>query len=286
MDIDKKIKNIFNIKKIKNRKRLQVSFGIICEKIILENNDQYIAKYYQKKNNQFNSIDVESNSLIFLNDLDFQLFPKVYYFDEEILVMNLIDHDGIKPKNLADDFIKSILKLHNKSNDEFGFKFDTQIGGMKQPNKFNNNWVDFFSNQRLSVMYEAINKTNPMPKNINVKIEKLINNIADFLPKNPKISLLHGDLWEGNILFKNQKLVGLIDPGIFYGHNEMELAYLRWFKFVDKNFLDKYNSYFSISKNYYSYEPVYQLYYSLSNIYLWSRDYINDTSLLLKKIKI
>ena len=286
MNIDKKIKNIFNIKKIKNRKRLQVSFGIICEKIILENNDQYIAKYYQKKNNQFNSIDVESNSLIFLNDLDFQLFPKVYYFDEEILVMNLIDHDGIKPKNLADDFIKSILKLHNKSNDEFGFKFDTQIGGMKQPNKFNNNWVDFFSNQRLSVMYEAINKTNPMPKNINVKIEKLINNIADFLPKNPKISLLHGDLWEGNILFKNQKLVGLIDPGIFYGHNEMELAYLRWFKFVDKNFLDKYNNYFSISKNYYSYEPVYQLYYSLSNIYLWSRDYINDTSLLLKKIKI
>jgi len=286
MNIDKKIKNIFNKTKIKGRKRLQVSFGIICEKIILENDDKYIAKYYQTKHNQFNSIDVESNSLIFLNDLDFQLFPKVYYFDEDILIMNLIDHDGIKPQNLEDDFIKSILKLHNLSNDEFGFKFDTQIGGMMQPNKFNNNWVDFFSNQRLSVMYEAINKTKPMPKNINVKIEKLINNIADFLPKNPKISLLHGDLWEGNILFKNQKLVGLIDPGIFYGHNEMELAYLRWFNFVDKNFLDKYNSYFSISKHYYSYEPVYQLYYSLSNIYLWSRDYINDTSLLLKKIKI
>ena len=157
---------------------------------------------------------------------------------------------------------------------------------MKQPNKPNTNWVDFFSNQRLSVMYEAINKTEPMPKNINLKIEKLINNISDFLPKYPKISLLHGDLWEGNILFKNQKLVGLIDPGIFYGHNEMELAYLRWFNFVDKNFLDEYNHYSSIDENYYSYEPIYQLYYSLSNIYLWSRDYINDTSNLLSKIKI
>ena len=100
MDINKKFKNIFDKIKIKDRKRLQVSFGIICEKIILENDDKYIAKYYQTKKNQFNSIDVESNSLLFLNDLNFELFPKVYYFVKEILIMDLIDHDGIKPKNL------------------------------------------------------------------------------------------------------------------------------------------------------------------------------------------
>ena len=41
--------------------------------------------------------------------------------------------------------------------------------------------------------------------------------------------LMHGDLWEGNILFKDYKFVSFIDPGSFYGHNEMELAYLRWF---------------------------------------------------------
>jgi len=286
MNINKKIKNIFDKIEIKNREILQISFGIICEKIILENGEKFIAKYYKAKNNKFNSIEVERNSLIFLNELNFELFPKIYYSDEEILIMDFIEHDGIKPKKLDEDFIKSILKIHFLSNDQFGFKFDTQIGGMKQPNNFSTSWVDFFSNQRLSIMYEAINKSNPMPRNINIKIEKLIKKIADFLPKNPKISLLHGDLWEGNILFSNQKLVGLIDPGIFYGHNEMELAYLRWFNFVDKNFLKKYNDYYTINEDYYSYEPIYQLYYSLSNVYLWSRDYINDTSFLLKKIKI
>ena len=88
------------------------------------------------------------------------------------------------------------------------------------------------------------------------------------------------------VVIKNQKLVGLVDPGIFYGHNEMELAYLRWFKIVDKKFIQKYDSYSKLNKNYYDYEPIYQLYYSLSNIYLWSRNYINDTAKLLKKIKI
>ena len=108
------------------------------------------------------------------------------------------------------------------------------------------------------------------------------------IPSKPQASLLHGDLWEGNILFNNNNFVGFIDPGSFYGHNELEIAYLRWFNppFIDKNFLDKYNNFINIEKNYLDYEPVYQLYYSLLNIYLWDNSYIKDTDSLLKKIKM
>ena len=75
------------------------------------------------------------------------------------------------------------------------------------------------------------------------KIYYLIKNIKNFIPDNPTAQLLHGDLWEGNIIFNNKNFVGFIDPGSFYGHNEMEVAYLRWFNpdFVDSNFLQKYN---------------------------------------------
>ena len=95
-------------------------------------------------------------------------------------------------------------------------------------------------------------------------------------------------MWEGNILFNDKKLVGLIDPGSFYGHNELEIAYLRWFNppFIDKKFLDKYNNKISIDKNYLEYEPVYQLYYSLLNVYLWDKSYINDVKRLIDKIKV
>ena len=100
--------------------------------------------------------------------------------------------------------------------------------------------------------------------------------------------MLHGDLWEGNILFKKNKFKGFIDPGSFFGHNEMEIAYLRWFNpvFVDSKFLDKYNDKIQLHKNYLLYEPIYQLYYALSNVALWDKLYINETKRLLKKLRL
>ena len=136
------------------------------------------------------------------------------------------------------------------------------------------------------MIFDLINKKNPMPIHINKRLELLIKNLDNYIPKNPKISLLHGDLWEGNILFNNNKLVGLIDPGIFFGHNEMEIAYLTWFNYVDKNFIDYYSNEIKINFEYKKYEKIYQLYYCLLNVYLWDRSYIKNTKNLLNKIKI
>ena len=282
------IEKLLDNKKILEYNILSDSFGINCLKIETEDKERYIVKYYYKKEGQFNAIKSEADNILFLNSHKYNFFPKIINNNNKFLIMSFIDNNNDLPIKTNDDLLGAIISLHSKKSDNYGFNFDTQIGGLKQSNSNSKNWAEFYRDKRLHYIFDLINKNHPMDKTINTKIELLLKKIDNFIPNKPKPSLLHGDLWEGNILFKNKKFSGFIDPGSFYGHNELEVSYLRWFnpKFIDRNFLDKYNDHISIDKYFVIYEPIYQLYYSLLNVYLWDRRYIENVRGLLDKIKI
>ena len=281
------IENLLNKGKIIQFELLQVSFDIACLKIKIENNYKYIVKYDLKSQRVFNAIESETKNLQYLNKI-FNFFPKLINFKKNCLIIEFFENDNNKPNSTNLDFLESIIKIHNVSNNLYGFEFNTQIGALEQPNKYENSWTNFYSNKRLSPIFELANKKENMGDFINEKINYILKNIKNFIPDNPTPRLLHGDLWEGNIIFNNKNFIGFIDPGSFYGHSEMEVAYLRWFspQFIDPNFIKKYNHYIKVDKNYLNYEPIYQLYYALCNVAIWDKSYIEEVKNLLIRLKI
>jgi len=283
----KGIENLLNTESIIKFKLLNISFDIACIKFQLSNNVKYISKFYVNKKNNFNAIESESKNLLYLNK-KFEFFPRLVKFNNEYLVIQYLENDNEKPDKTNRDFLEAIVKIHSVSNDLYGFGFNTQIGAIEQLNNYENTWSNFYATKRLNPIFELANSQNNMGSDINDKIYFIIKNIKNFIPDKPPALLLHGDMWDGNILFDNYKFVGFIDPGSFFGHNEMEIAYLRWFKpkFIDSDFLKKYNDYIPLEKNYLEYEFIYQLYYALCNVALWDISYIKEVKKLINKIKI
>ena len=283
----KEIENLLNIEKIVKFKVLQISFNIVCVKFELLNKNKYIAKFNINKKKNFNAIKSESENLIFLNK-KFSFFPKLIKFNDNYLIIQYLENDNDKPLTTNFDFLESVVKIHSISNNQYGFYFNTQIGALEQINSFENSWTNFYSVKRLKPIFELANKNNNMGSFVNKKISLILKNIKNLIPDKPPALLLHGDMWEGNILFKKNKFIGFIDPGSFFGHNEMEIAYLQWFNpsFVDSQFLNKYNEYIPINNDYYNYEPVYQLYYALCNVALWDKSYIKEVKRLIIKLGI
>ena len=281
----KQIEKLLNSEQISEFDLLQISFDIACVKLKLSNGTKYIAKYYITKKNEFNALTAEAENLRYLRNI-FNFFPEVIHFNNDYLIIEYIENNSDKPNGTNRDFLESIIKIHSVSNKKYGFDFNTQIGALEQINDFEQSWTNFFINKRLNPIFELANNDETMGHFINKKMNFIMNNIKNFIPDNPLPLLLHGDMWEGNILFNDKNFIGFIDPGSFFGHNEMELAYLRWFNpiFIDDKFISKYNEFIEVNKNFFDYEPIYQIYYALCNVVLWDKSYVSEVKSLINKL--
>ena len=164
---------------------------------------------------------------------------------------------------------------------KFGFLQDNYIGRTKQINTPTKSWIEFFRDNRLLPQFKLAQKyfENDEIKNF----EKLIDNISDFLVEPEKPSLLHGDLWSGNVLCGKNETPYLIDPACYVGHPEADIAMTELFGGFNPVFYSVYKEEGLLQDDYVSRRDLYNLYHVLNHVNLFGQSYLGATKAIIKK---
>ena len=192
-----------------------------------------------------------------------------------------------KPKNaFFERFGRGLARLHRDwTAPQFGFEHDNYIGRTHQSNRWTSNWCEFWERDRLGFQLElALHNGYNSPE-----LHGLGRELIDQLPEriggaSEPPSLLHGDLWSGNFLVDEQGGAVLIDPAVYYGHREAELAMCQLFGGFSRTFYQSYRETWPLQAGAQKRIEVYQLYHLLNHLNLFGTGYLAGCLALLRRI--
>lgn len=138
-------------------------------------------------------------------------------------------------------FGRALARLHRNTNSSFGLINDNYIGLLPQVNTPHKDWVEFLVQCRLEPLVKMARDNGRIHPGDTIRLERLYAKLpALFPPEMP--ALLHGDLWKHNYLASANGEPVLIDPAVYYGHREMDLAMTKLFGGFDREFYGAYNN--------------------------------------------
>ena len=178
-------------------------------------------------------------------------------------------NDGV-----MESFGAGLAALHQRRAEQHGLDHDNFIGRLPQPNQQAADWAGFYLDQRIGCQTKFARQRG----RLNARREDLLTRLLERLPDllagvDAPPALLHGDLWGGNYLVDDQGRAVLIDPAVYYGHREMDLAMTELFGGFAARFYDAYHAAYPIDPGYRERRELYQLYYILVHLNLFGESY-------------
>ena len=113
--------------------------------------------------------------------------------------------------------------VHRGSADAFGFPSATYCGLTRQNNRWTGSWAEFYADRRLGLLIVTLDGRGALSIADRRMYERLFDRLPDLLPNRSTPSLIHGDLWSGNVL-STTKGPALVDPACAYTDREMEFG--------------------------------------------------------------
>ena len=164
---------------------------------------------------------------------------------------------------------------------QYGFKSDNYIGAGKQKNTPKDSWVEFFSECRLKPQFELaaryFNESTIRQAN------RLLDNLDRFLFEPERPALLHGDLWSGNFMSDNMGQPMLIDPAVYVGCDEADIAMTELFGGFDRRFYEAYFDTMGQMPGYEDRRDLYNLYHLTNHLNLFGSAYLPSVVRIIER---
>jgi protein-ribulosamine 3-kinase len=177
-------------------------------------------------------------------------------------------------------FGRSLANLHKHTHSQFGLNHDNYIGSLPQQNRLHQDWTAFFIFERLEPMVRLARNKSDISSQVAGRFELLYSKLPNLIPVELP-ALLHGDLWNGNYIIDNKGLPCLIDPAVYFGHREMDLAMTRLFGGFALEFYQSYQDTFPLENEWDDRTDLFNLYPLLVHVNLFGGGYASQVKRIL-----
>ena len=176
----------------------------------------------------------------------------------------------------GDSFVfgQHLAHLHSFRSDAFGLEQDNYIGTLPQSNRRHSDWSTFFHEERILPQLRMGIESGKFSRTILTQWDRLAARLDQLIPP-ASPSLIHGDLWGGNYLFDSSGSAVLIDPAVYYGHPEMDLAFTKMFGGFSQEFYKGYESVAPLEPGFHERVALHNLYPLLVHANLFGGHYLH-----------
>lgn len=175
---------------------------------------------------------------------------------------------------------RGLAHLHRAPLAHFGLDHDNYIGTLPQSNRRAATWAEFYGQERLVAQARLPQADRLLDRTHRRRLERLVTGLDELVGDPEPPARLHGDLWGGNWLCTPSGPF-LVDPAVYGGHREIDLAMMRLFGGFSERVFAAYEEAAPLSPGHQERVSLYQLYPLLVHVNLFGATYLSGVSRIL-----
>jgi len=202
--------------------------------------------------------------------------------DVPVLVLRWIE-SGPRCGDFAERLGHGLAALHARGARGFGHTRDNFIGSLAQSNDTRATWPRFYAEERIEPLLRGAADQGRLPARVVTTTRCLLERLETVLGPSEPPARLHGDLWSGNLMLDSDGAPCLVDPAVYGGHREMDLAMMRLFGGFDARTFDAYDEAHPLSPGHEERVALHQLYPILVHVMLFGGRYADTFAAAIER---